>query len=34
VAHGRALIFPSGGHALVGRYAQAMRESVAFIKSQ
>jgi len=34
VAHGRALIFPSGGHALVGRYAEAMRESVAFIKSQ
>jgi len=34
VAHGRALIFPSGGHALVARYAQAMRESVAFIKSQ
>jgi len=33
VAHGRALIFPSGGHALVGRYAEAMRESVAFIKS-
>jgi 2-hydroxy-6-oxonona-2,4-dienedioate hydrolase len=33
VAHGRALIFPSGGHALVGRYADAMRESVAFIKS-
>jgi pimeloyl-ACP methyl ester carboxylesterase len=34
VAHGRALIFPSGGHALVGRYAEAMRECVAFIKSQ
>jgi pimeloyl-ACP methyl ester carboxylesterase len=34
VAQGRALIFPSGGHALVGRYAEAMRESVAFIKSQ
>ena len=33
VANGRALIFPSGGHALVGRYAEAMRESVAFIKS-
>src|SRR4030095_14252869 len=34
VAHGRALIFSCGGHALVGRYADAMRESVAFIKSQ
>jgi pimeloyl-ACP methyl ester carboxylesterase len=32
-AHGRALIFSSGGHALVGRYADAMRESVAFIES-
>ena len=33
VANGRALIFPSGGHALVGRYADAMRESTAFIES-
>lgn len=33
VADGRALIFPSGGHALVGRYAEAMRESLAFIES-
>jgi pimeloyl-ACP methyl ester carboxylesterase len=33
VAHGRALIFSCGGHALVGHYADALRESVAFIKS-
>jgi pimeloyl-ACP methyl ester carboxylesterase len=33
VAEGRAVIFPSGGHALVGRYADAMRESVAFMRS-
>ena len=34
VAHGRALIFSSGGHALVGHYADALRESVAFITSR
>ena len=34
VVDGRALIFPSGGHALVGHYADAMHESMAFIENQ
>lgn len=33
VPNGTALIFSSGGHALVGRYADALRESLAFIKN-
>jgi len=33
VADGRALIFPSGGHALIGRSVDAMRESVALMKT-
>lgn len=33
VADGKALIFQCGGHALVGRYADAMRESLAFIEN-
>jgi 2-hydroxy-6-oxonona-2,4-dienedioate hydrolase len=31
VADGRAIIFPTGGHALVGRYADAMREITSFL---
>jgi hypothetical protein len=29
---GRAIIFPTGGHALVGHYADAMREIALFLK--
>ena len=32
VANGSAVIFPTGGHALVGRYADALRESTAFLR--
>jgi 2-hydroxy-6-oxonona-2,4-dienedioate hydrolase len=32
VIDGRAIIFPTGGHALVGHYADAMREIVLFLK--
>jgi 2-hydroxy-6-oxonona-2,4-dienedioate hydrolase len=32
VAHGRAIIFPTGGHALVGHYADAMREITSFLQ--
>ena len=28
---GSAIIFPTGGHALVGHYADAMREITAFL---
>lgn len=31
VADGRAIIFPTGGHALVGHYADAMREIASFL---
>jgi 2-hydroxy-6-oxonona-2,4-dienedioate hydrolase len=31
VPDGRALIFPTGGHALVGHYADALRESTSFL---
>jgi pimeloyl-ACP methyl ester carboxylesterase len=33
VANGKAVIFPTGGHALVGRYEDALRESVLFLKA-
>lgn len=33
VANGRAVMFPTGGHALVSRYADALRESTAFLKA-
>ena len=33
VADGRAIIFPTGGHALVGHYADAMREIALFLQS-
>lgn len=33
VANGRAVIFPTGGHALVGRYADALRERTAFLQT-
>jgi 2-hydroxy-6-oxonona-2,4-dienedioate hydrolase len=32
VADGRAIIFPTGGHALVGHYADAMREITSFLR--
>jgi 2-hydroxy-6-oxonona-2,4-dienedioate hydrolase len=31
VANGKAVIFPTGGHALVGRHADALRESASFL---
>jgi pimeloyl-ACP methyl ester carboxylesterase len=33
VANGRAVVFPTGGHALVGHMADIMRESIAFLHS-
>jgi pimeloyl-ACP methyl ester carboxylesterase len=33
VANGRAIIFPTGGHALVGHYADALRESASFLQA-
>jgi 2-hydroxy-6-oxonona-2,4-dienedioate hydrolase len=33
VPGGRALIFPTGGHALVGHYADALRESTSFLRT-
>jgi hypothetical protein len=33
VANGSAVIFPTGGHALVGRYADALRESTSFLQT-
>jgi pimeloyl-ACP methyl ester carboxylesterase len=33
VPSGRAIIFPSGGHALVGHYADALRETESFLKT-
>jgi 2-hydroxy-6-oxonona-2,4-dienedioate hydrolase len=33
VANGKAVIFPTGGHALVGRYDDALRESASFLKT-
>ncbi len=33
VSNGRAIIFPTGGHALVGHYPDALRETVAFLRS-
>jgi 2-hydroxy-6-oxonona-2,4-dienedioate hydrolase len=32
VPDGRAIIFPTGGHALVGRYAEALREITSFLQ--
>ena len=33
VPDGRAVIFPTGGHALVGHYADALRESTSFLQT-
>ena len=33
VFDGRAIIFPTGGHALVGRYADALREITSFLQT-
>lgn len=33
VPDGRAIIFPTGGHALVGRYADALREIASFLQT-
>jgi pimeloyl-ACP methyl ester carboxylesterase len=33
VPDGKAIIFPTGGHALVGRYADAMRDVTSFLKT-
>jgi pimeloyl-ACP methyl ester carboxylesterase len=33
VPHGRTITYPTGGHALVGHYADALRESASFLKS-
>jgi len=33
VSDGRAIIFPTGGHALVGRYADAFREITSFFQT-
>jgi pimeloyl-ACP methyl ester carboxylesterase len=33
VANGKAVIFQTGGHALVGRYDDALRESASFLKT-
>ena len=33
VTDGRAIIFPTGGHALVGHYADAMREITSFLQA-
>jgi pimeloyl-ACP methyl ester carboxylesterase len=32
VSNGRAVIFPTGGHALVGHYLDTLRETVAFLR--
>ena len=32
VRDGRSIIFPTGGHALVGRYADALREATSFLR--
>ncbi|MHB8355771.1 MAG: hypothetical protein ACYDDQ_03685 [Vulcanimicrobiaceae bacterium] len=32
VADGRAIIFPTGGHALVDHYADALREITSFLQ--
>ena len=34
VQGGRAVIFPTGGHALVGRYGDALRESTSFLQKE
>jgi 2-hydroxy-6-oxonona-2,4-dienedioate hydrolase len=34
VPDGRAIIFPTGGHALVGRYADALREITSFLQKE
>jgi pimeloyl-ACP methyl ester carboxylesterase len=31
---GRAIIFPTGGHALVGRYGDALREITSFLQKE
>jgi hypothetical protein len=33
VPDGRAIIFPTGGHALVGHYADALREITSFLET-
>lgn len=33
VIDGRAIVFPTGGHALVGRYAEAMHEIASFLQA-
>jgi len=33
VRDGRAILFPTGGHALVGHYVDALRESTSFLKT-
>ena len=33
VARGRAFVFPTGGHALVGDYTDALNEAVRFMRS-
>jgi pimeloyl-ACP methyl ester carboxylesterase len=33
VPHGRTIIYPTGGHALVGHYEDALRESISFLRS-
>ena len=32
VPDGRAIIYPTGGHALVGRYADVLRETISFLQ--
>jgi len=34
VPDGRAIIFPTGGHALVGHYADALREITSFLQKE
>jgi pimeloyl-ACP methyl ester carboxylesterase len=34
VPDGRAIIFPTGGHALVGRYGEALRETTSFLQKE
>ncbi len=34
VPDGRAIIFPTGGHALVGHYTDALRESTSFLRKE
>ena len=33
IADGRAIMFPTGGHALVGDYADALREITSFLQT-